>query len=80
MFGFDWDLDSPRKLSGNNLVAYKATLKLTQKQKRILIGSLLGDGFIDFSRTTKQPTYGFCLAQTWSQNMLNTYIKYSNLL
>ena len=57
--------DTPRKLNGKQLVAYKDTLKLTQKQKDILIGCLLGDGFIVFHRTTRQPTYGFCLAQTW---------------
>lgn len=57
--------DQPRNLRGNALEAYKQTLALTQQQKEILIGSLLGDGFIHFHRTTKQPTYGFCLAQTW---------------
>lgn len=57
--------DTPRKLSGNQLVAYKNTLKLTQQQKDILVGSLLGDGFIVFHKTTRQPTYGFCFAQTW---------------
>ncbi len=57
--------DTPRKLSGKQLVAYKNTLKLTQQQKDILVGSLLGDGFIVFHKTTRQPTYGFCFAQTW---------------
>jgi hypothetical protein len=57
--------NTPRKLSGKQLVAYKATLKLTQEQKEILVGSLLGDGFMVFSRTAKNPPYGFCLAQTW---------------
>lgn len=55
----------PRYLRGNILETYKNTLTLTQEQKEILIGSLLGDGFIIFHRETKQPTYGFCLAQTW---------------
>lgn len=57
--------DEPRLLRGNALKTYKKTLILTQEQKEILVGSLLGDGFIDFHRTTKQPTYLFCLAQTW---------------
>ena len=57
--------DPPRHLRGNALEIYKKTLILTQEQKEILIGSLLGDGFIIFHRETKQPTYGFCLAQTW---------------
>lgn len=57
--------DEPRYLRGNALETYKKTLILTQKQKEILIGSLLGDGFIHFHRSTKQPTYGLCLAQTW---------------
>ena len=66
--------DTPRKLCGRELVAYlwseakgkgKNTLKLTQQQKDILVGSLLGDGFIVFHKTTSQPTYGFCFAQTW---------------
>lgn len=57
--------DQPRNLRGNALQTYKQTLTLTQQQKEILIGSLLGDGFIDFHRSTKQPTYLFCLAQTW---------------
>lgn len=52
--------DTPRKLSGNNLVAYKATLKLTQKQKQILIGSLLGDASI---RRTSSSTYNVRFAQ-----------------
>ena len=57
--------DEPRNLRGNALETYKKTLHLTQQQKDILIGSLLGDGYIHFHRSTKQPTYGFCLAQTW---------------
>ena len=57
--------DEPRKLLGKTLVTYKKTLKLTLQQKHILIGSLLGDGYIDFHRSAKQPTYYFCFAQTW---------------
>ena len=49
--------DQPRLLRGNALETYKKTLTLTQEQKEILVGSLLGDGFIDFHRSTKQPTY-----------------------
>lgn len=57
--------DEPKKLYGKNLVAYKKALKLTPRQKHILIGSLLGDGYIDFHRSAKQPSYYFCFAQTW---------------
>ena len=57
--------DLPRYLRGKALETYKKTLTLTQEQKEILVGNLLGDGFMVFSRTTKGPTYGFCLAQTW---------------
>ena len=57
--------DLPRRLRGKALEAYKQGLALNQEQKEILIGSLLGDGFIHFHRITKQPTYGFCLAP-WS--------------
>ena len=57
--------DEPKKLHGKNLVAYKKALKLTPRQKHILIGSLLGDGYIDFHRSAKQPSYYFCFAQTW---------------
>nr|YP_009424210.1 site-specific DNA endonuclease [Ulva flexuosa]AQS79875.1 site-specific DNA endonuclease [Ulva flexuosa] len=57
--------DEPRKLYGKNLVAYKKTLKLTAQQNKILVGSLLGDGYIDFHRSAKQPSYYFCFAQTW---------------
>jgi hypothetical protein len=56
--------DEPRNLRGNALETYKKTLTLTQEQREILINSLLGDGFIHFHRSTKQPTYGFGLAQT----------------
>ena len=57
--------DQPRNLRGNALVAYKKTLTLTELQKEILLGSLLGDGFLEYHRASSRPVYKYCLAQTW---------------
>ena len=56
-------VDSQRNLRGNALIAYKANLKLNDDQKQVLIGSLLGDGYLDYNRSVKQPVYFFCFAQ-----------------
>ena len=73
-------VDAPRKLSGNSLIAYKAKLKLNNEQKHVIIGSLLGDGYLNYNRSVKQPTYNFCFAQGLSSATWITCIKCLNHL
>lgn len=72
--------DEPRKLYGKNLVAYKKTLKLTAQQNKILVGSLLGDGYIDFHRSNNLVTTFVLLKLGMPQIMLIIFIKYLNRL
>ena len=62
--------DAPRKLSGKKLETYKKTLTLTQQQKDILIGCLLGDASI---RQTGSSTYNVRFAQ---QKLAADYVEH----
>lgn len=63
--GFWVHKDQRRNLRGKAYATYKQTLMLNQQQKEILIGSLLGDGFMGCHRNLKNPSCHYCLAQTW---------------
>lgn len=53
----------PRTLKGKALEAYKNRLDLNYDQRDVLVGSLLGDGFLKYHRNTKVPMYHFEFAQ-----------------
>lgn len=56
-------VDLPRQLSGKALLAYKKNLVLNSVQKKTLTGLLLGDGYLNFNPTAKNPGFYFVFAQ-----------------